>query len=411
MPMKMPIQKSAVVAAVLCAFAFGGRVSAHVVFEAPRTYANPQFHGSLDLSPQKSMYIALGAASYAESLARARAMQSTIDGLLAQPTPSNLESARAAWRHARIAYSETEIFRFNDGPIDAPASASHAAGPEMRINAWPVDESTIDAVVGNRRSGLIQDTNTALTIEAILQRDQTSDESAVTTGWHAIEFLLWGQDLSVDGPGQRSAKDYVAGRGVNDRRREYLRLVTLQLLADLARVEREWHAAGDEGEATYHAQLQATAPVEVVGRALHGATSLVAIELFGERLSVALDSGSQEDEHSCFSDTSHVDLQHGVRGVRNLLRGEFAGRPIGQGLIDLVAFQNPALGTRLAKALAAAEAGVAGLKPPFDQLILRPADHPDRVQAEATVTALHELALAMKASSEALGIQIVVPGV
>ena len=51
------------------------------------------------------------------------------------------------------------------------------------------------------------------------------------------------------------------------------------------------------------------------------------------------------------------------------------------------------------------------MKPPFDQLIRKPPTHDDRIQAEAAVAALHELALAMKASAEALGVRIVVPGV
>lgn len=382
-------------------------VSAHVVFSPPRTYANPDRRVALDLSPQKATYLALGEVSYREAHARALAMQQAIHTLLEQPNTDHMNIARAAWIQARKAYTETEIFRFNDGPIDAPPSSEHATGPESRINTWPVDEATIDYVKGEPKAGLVQQFDTPITIATILARDQVGDESAVTTGWHAIEFLLWGQDFRTDGPGDRSYREYLDHGRVNPRRREYLRLISTQLVDDLRDIAEQWR--GDKG--AYHAQLTATVPIEVIGRALHGATSYVAIELFGERLSVALDSGSQEDEHSCFSDTTHLDLLHGVAGVANLLRGTYQGQRLGPSIIELLAYQNPALAKRVDKALDNAIAQAGQLQPPFDQLIRLPADHPDHVQAEALVMAFHELALSMKASAETLGIQIVVPGV
>lgn len=391
-----------------CAAMLVHSAAAHVVFAPPRAYAIPGRQAALDLSPQKGTYIALGETSYSEALTRAQTMQAAIAAFLDQPSATRLDAAKTAWIVARQAYTETEIFRFNDGPIDAPPTAERAAGPEGRINMWPVDESTIDYVAGQRKSGLIQEFDTPMTIAAILARDQVGDESAVTTGWHAIEFLLWGQDLRRDGPGNRSFREYAGDAIANTRRRQYLQLVTDQLIADLGEVAGQWQA-NEAG--TYRAQLLATPAVEVLGRALHGATSYLTIELFGERLSVALDSGSQEDEHSCFSDTTHLDLQHGIAGIANLLRGDFGERHLGPGIIEVIAFQNPALAARINKALANAIAQAGRLKQPFDQLIRLPPEHPDRVQAEATVTAFHELALSMKASAEALGIQIVVPGV
>lgn len=379
---------------------------AHVVFAAPETYADPQRRLEIDLSPQKDTYLQLGERAYRRSADAARRMQAEIGRFLEAPSPAALAAARRSWSQAREIYGQTEAFRFNEGPIDAPPAPDRPAGPELRINAWPVDEATIDYVSGAARGGLVNDLDVELTLDAINARDQVADESAVTTGWHAIEFLLWGQDLSASGPGNRSHRDYLPGDAIRDRRRTYLRLVTQQLVDDLATVASQWAPEGP-----YRRQLELTAPVEVVGRALHGATSLVAIELYGERLSVALDSGTQEDEHSCFSDTTHLDLRDGLRGVANLLRGEFGGERLGSGVIDVVAFRDPALGQRLVRALDAATAGVAAMPTPFDQLILRPPGHPDRRQAEATVDQLLELARAMKASAETLGIRIVVPGV
>jgi len=53
----------------------------------------------------------------------------------------------------------------------------------------------------------------------LIERNARDDEADVTTGFHAIEFLLWGQDFNADGPGNRSARDFV-GVGAAARRRE-----------------------------------------------------------------------------------------------------------------------------------------------------------------------------------------------
>lgn len=392
----------------LLLFPFAPPTGATVVFAPPKVYQHPHRQIALDLSPQKQTYLELGERAYGEAARRAVVFAGRIEDFLAEPSAERLDRAREEWVHARHAYSQTEIFRFNDGPIDAPAQDGRSEGPEMHINAWPVDEATIDYVVGNARAGLIQARDFPLDQSSIRDRDQSTDESAVTMGWHAIEFLLWGQDMNTRGPGQRSHRDYAPGDRVRDRRRQYLRTVTAALVDDIQAVAAQWR---DDGSANYRAQLEQTAAIEVVGRALHGATSFAAIELYGERFAVALDSGSQEDEHSCFSDTSHIDLQHGLQGIRNLLYGEYAGDRIGPGLIDVIQFQDQQLGTRLKTAHAGAEQELQRLFVPFDQLILKSADSPERTQAEQALTQIRELGRAMKASAEALGIQIIVPGV
>jgi len=378
------------------------------VFAPPKIYQHPLRQSGLDMSPQKQTYMRLGERAYHESELRVLRFAEVVEEFLTAPNAERLASARREWVHAREAYSQTEIFRFNDGPIDAPAQGDQKEGPELHINAWPVDEATIDYVIGEKRSGLISSRDFFLSADSIRARDQVDDESAVTMGWHAIEFLLWGQDTHAHGPGQRSHRDYLTGDPIRERRRAYLRTISQALSRDITAVAQQWRA---DGSSNFRSQLEATADVEVVGRALHGAASFAAIELYGERFSVALDSGSQEDEHSCFSDTSHLDLQYGLRGIGNFLHGEYAGEDIGTGLLDLVAFKDRQLGERLRKAYADAARELQALFLPFDQLILKPADSPERLQAERALARIRELSQALKASAEVLGIQIVVPGV
>ena len=133
-----------------------------------------------------------------------------IDALLADPTDATLAAARKAWVDARPAYTMTEAFRFYDGPIEAL---------EGEINAWPINEAFIDYVVGAPTSGIINDPDIEISLVKLMINNAASDESDVTLGWHAIEFLLWGQDESATGPGDRPVSDYIAGQGNNDRRR------------------------------------------------------------------------------------------------------------------------------------------------------------------------------------------------
>ena len=380
---------------------------AHAVFAAPKTYRNPSFELKIDMRPQVEAYVRLGEGVYADAAAAAQQFDQTVREFLDDPTQENLELARKAWIAARQPYRQSEIFRFNDSPIDAPATADRPEGPETRINSWPVNEAGIDSVKGAPKSGIIHAAQ-PITEALLLSSNRRDDETDITLGWHAIEFLLWGQDFNADGPGQRPASDFLPGNPSRDNRRSYLRLASSMLVRDLQALAEVWRR---DSANSYAQQLLKMDSAEVMGRALQGVTSLVAIELAGERLAVALDSGSQEDEHSCFSDTTHLDLQGDVQGVANFLYSSYQDESLGSSFLDLIRWKSPVLGRRLEAAMVNAKRHAAGLHVPFDALLGAVPDSPERLQAEATVTAMHDLALALKASAELLGLQIVIPGV
>jgi len=218
--------------------------------------------------------------------------------------PETLAAARAAWVAARPAYLETEAYRFYDGPIEAI---------EGDINSWPMNEAYIDYVEGNPKAGIINNGTETITGAGLAAINQKSDEADVTTGWHAIEFLLWGQDLSTTGPGNRPSTDYIAGEGNNDRRRAYLKAVTEKLVGDLQSLEQQWapSVAGN-----YREVFEKLDQREALGRMVNGMAILAGFEFMSERLGVALDSGDKEDEHSCFSDTTKQDFVHDLAGIK-----------------------------------------------------------------------------------------------
>ena len=156
-------------------------------------------------------YAALARAEYGQALAAAVSLRDTVAAFLAAPSPATLAAARRAWIASRDVYGRTEVFRFAGGPIDDVHPVTGVQGPETRINAWPVDEAFLDYVAGNPGSGLIANLAAPITAETLVGRHGAEGEAEVTLGFHAIEFLLWGQDLDPNGPGDRTERDYLPG--------------------------------------------------------------------------------------------------------------------------------------------------------------------------------------------------------
>ena len=346
--------------------------------------------------PQIEAYADLVHSAYMHAHADAETMKAAIDAFLAAPTAETLSAARQAWVAARPAYLRTEAFRFYDGPIEMD---------EANINSWPLNEAYIDYVAGNPKSGLINDPSMALGIKQLEGSNQKQDEADVTVGWHAIEFLLWGQDLSADGPGNRPHTDYIAGEGNNDRRRLYLQLATDELVHEFEELAEAWEK--DE-KASYAAKFLELPPREAIGRMVNGMAILAGFEFMSERLGVALDSGDQEDEHSCFSDTTKQDFIYDLAGIRQVWTGDSDGatRP---GLDDLVFGIDSALADKLTVLFNDTEAKVNALGDPWDRVLAAPKDSPKRQAAEALVVSLQALADGLSEAGNTLGVLVLVP--
>lgn len=344
-------------------------------------------------------YAAIARAGYADSASKAEELKAAVDAFVASPGAATLEAARTAWKAAREPYGQTEAFRFYDGPIDDPAT-----GPEGRINAWPLDEAHIDYVQGNPASGIINDPAAFPTLSKTLLADQNENggEKNISAGYHALEFLLWGQDLSSSGPGDRPHTDYVTGGGGTathqDRRGQYLRLAAELLVDDLHAVRDAWAA----GEAGYGQQLRTAGAKEALRRMLVGMGSLAGAELSGERMVVAYDNRDQEDEHSCFSDNTHRDLHLNALAVQNVYLGRY-GNIDGPGLDELVRSRDADLDAKLKQQLEASVAAVQAIPAPFDQAI-----HDDTARAKilAAVRALQDQTDTIVEVASLLGIQI-----
>ena len=317
-----------------------------------------------------TQYSKIVLASYDDSYNTAVLLKQTIDAFLAAPSEAGFQACKVAWLAARVPYNQTDAFRFYGGPID------DADGPEGFLNAWPVDESFIDYVQGNPNAGIINNPGAQPVIskQLLIGLNELFSEASIFTGYHAIEFLLWGQDLSNSGPGTRPYTDYITGSGGTaanqDRRGKYLQVATELLLENLNQVRQEW-----QPDAAYPQELLNSNPIkESIGLVFLGLKEFTRNELAGERMFVAIDTKDQEHEHSCFSDDTTNDLRNNLKGVKNVYFGTYKkvdGSTLsGRSFSDLAETIDRSKADATRAAFVDAEAKVNAIPAPFDQTIV-----------------------------------------
>ena len=306
-----------------------------------------------------SHYADIAAATYGDSLTTAMALQVAVNALIAAPSDATLTAARTAWLAARAPYQQSEVFRFGNVIVD---------DWEGRVNSWPLDEGLIDYVAagqGTNEENAFAALNVVATAKFTLSgteidatlitptlisttlHEADGVESNVASGYHAIEFMLWGQDLNGTGPGagNRPFTDYALAdactNGNCDRRAAYLKAATDLLVSDLEYMAAAW-AIGGEGRAAVTADPQAG-----LLTILTGMGSLSYGEQAGERMKLGLMLNDPEEEHDCFSDNTHNSHYYDGLGIRNVYVGQYTR-------VDGTVLTGPSL----AELVAAADAGV-----------------------------------------------------
>ena len=320
-------------------------------------------------------YAALAHAVYEDSLVAARDLQASVDRLIAEPTENNLQAARAAWRAARVPYQQSEVYRFGNAIVD---------DWEGKVNAWPLDEGLIDYVAADYgaeseenpayRANVIASPSFVFSGRTIDARQITKQllaetlhelggvEANVASGYHAVEFLLWGQDLNGTGPGAgaRPASDFNPANcswGNCDRRAAYLKAATDLLVEDLAWMATQWAPGGEAREGLVGGEIE-----EGLATILTGMGSLSYGELAGERMKLGLLLHDPEEEHDCFSDNTHDSHYYDALGIRNIYLGEYRridGRMVaGPSVSDLVAAASADIDANLRRQLDATMAAM-----------------------------------------------------
>ncbi|MFJ1302062.1 imelysin family protein [Pseudomonadota bacterium AL_CKDN230030165-1A_HGKHYDSX7] len=371
--------RGAVLSAMLAGGIFGGVAQAAVEPKAVvKTYAD------------------IAHAGYKDALTTAEQLQKAIDALIAKPSADTLKAARQAWLAARVPYQQTEAFRFGNPIVD---------DWEGRVNAWPLDEGLIDYV--DASYGTESDANAFYSVNVIANskisvggktidaskitpellsevlHEADGNEANVATGYHAIEFLLWGQDLNGSGPapkdrtgtpqerhaGDRPHTDFDPKNctgGNCERRIEFLRAVTTLLVDDLKEMVGNW-----EGNGAARKSVEED-PKAGLTAMLTGLGSLSYGELAGERMKLGLMLHDPEEEHDCFSDNTHNSHYYNQIGIRNVYLGTYTGpdgkTTKGASVSDLVKAKDPKLDAEVRTKLDATVAAMQAMRDRADKV-------------------------------------------
>lgn len=298
---------------------------------------------SIDLI--KENYVAMAAAVYEDSYDAAVVLQQTVNTFTAEPTQANLVAARDAYKLARKPYQQSEIYRWDtvalvseSDDLDADGGLASVDDWEGQVNAWPLDENKIEFII--EEEGVYGAINAQLLIdENGTDSSGTEDEANVTTGVHAIEFMLWDRDSLSQGAGTRAATEFAADAdcvtptGTACRNSAYLKAAAELLVADLGAMKDEWvvNEADDDINLAEHF----LASDRAFGYIVQSIASMSVGELGGARLSAGLwrpaqtqptnimKEGAYEEEHDCFSDLSHYAVYYNFQGILNALEGTY----------------------------------------------------------------------------------------
>ena len=387
----------------------------------------------VEVSQTKSIldaYCDIALANYSDTLKGAKTLKAVIEQFIKEPTQANFDASKKAWLQSRESYGQTEIFRLSNGPIDAEDGwISEAYGSlEGQINAWPLDENMIDYTIdaqGKLTSGNIIDTLgkfnpggeeskevdvTKITVEALTDLNENGGDANVSTGYHAIEFLLWGQDQDYSNfmtdaitngamqAGNRPLSDFTSDKNAK-RRLDFLQATADKLVDDLELIKSAWEKEVVGNKGLYQAALKGKLKgenssknidsKEALKQIIAGMGVFVKSELANERIAVAVLTPSEEDEHSCFSDNTHRDIANNYLGFKNILTATYNEKKYGKSLFDAVDKETK---TRIEKLMASIEEKiqsidkVAKTQAHFDYQI-----RPDNEQSKVIVKLKNEL--------------------
>ncbi len=342
-------------------------------------------------------------AGYADSVTDETAFQGDISAFLADPTEDTLATARTSWLASRAHYMLTEGGRFYGGPIDGEIDG--APNYEALVNSWPLDEAFIDYTAADDTAGIVNQTDLLadITAQGLDDLNATMGDKDISAGYHAVEFLLWGQALEPVGPGERPATDYATDgpRPNVDRRSQYLNVAVDGIIANLTAVRDAWKPA-----ATYRVSFEKNTDDSLTNM-FTGLAKFSKGELGSQRIGAAYMSKDRRDQHDCFSSETLVDYERDARGIQAMYLGKY-GDNDGPGLNDLVKAADPALDADLQAKIQASIDAIVAIPKPFEDAIAGDDDSPGRKAIQKALDALNTQGDTFGLAAAALGLTIIV---
>lgn len=181
-----------------------------------------------------------------DSITESNSLRIAIQSFLQSPTEDNLATAREQWLISHKTYAQLEMF-ISLGHSN-PGLFGNLLPTNFSIDAQPTSPGYLDYFDAYTNSGIVNDIAVRLTAQTLRKQHGFSDPSEVSLGFHAIEYLLWGES------GKRLATDYIAVQELNDsqksaelriidlpnnRRRVLLNLLSVILTDDISKLKHQ----------------------------------------------------------------------------------------------------------------------------------------------------------------------------
>ena len=295
----------------------------------------------------KTQFANIAFATYSDVYDQTLVLQGEVENFLEFPTEQNYQFCKDAWLIASELYGTSVVFPYTIGGADEELLS--------RVDGWPIIPSYIDYADGDDSLGIInQETSYPNIDAATLEAAHNNSEGKLALGFHAIEFLLWGEDRSdtaTDKTGNRVYRDYLSEDGKHenqDRRGDYLLVAAQRLTADMETMKNDWdpNQAGN----LRNDFLNLSGPV-AARNVLNGLYEVSNVQLAQFQFAEAIANPDSLLEQSEFSDNTLQDLFANAIAMENAYMGTYitfdAERLSGTSVNDVLLLQHDTIAARL----------------------------------------------------------------
>jgi putative iron-regulated protein len=135
------------------------------------------------------------------------------------PIIGNFNNCRGAWKESWKKYQQLKPFFMMNGAFDNDIKYKL-----NNVESWLMNPGFIDSINVDPFSGIVVNETGYPAIEYAgipLWHDPAANN--YTQGYQVLEFILWGEDNSTSGGGDRQHFDFISTSTIQDRRREFLK--------------------------------------------------------------------------------------------------------------------------------------------------------------------------------------------
>jgi putative iron-regulated protein len=220
-----------------------------------------------------------------------------------------LEDCRVTWKAFYNEFLLLSPYRYYSGGLDAGFEEN-----QNYLDLSGINYSYIDYTVNQPNAGIIKDSINYPEINQVgmLAWNQEGGEKNIALGFHVLEFLLWGEDLSATGPGMRTNNDYSKINTENERRMKYFLDASKYLNKMIGDISLD---------AKYENNLLAMSEDEALNEILSGYMKFLKDDLIASTLLKPLESQDPKDELSDFSDNTLSNIKSKINGLLYALDG------------------------------------------------------------------------------------------